>query len=107
MKIVFFKSIRFCFSKKGKSPSSWTDADDLCRLSVAIFLFRDTFFLLGGIAEIELVLKIFLCGNQSGLRQLFVEAGNFNLFAVFRHFFEIVGGSELLKLLLEVIFHFH
>lgn len=62
------------------------------------------------LAEVELVVHVFLGGNQGGLGQTLVVARNLDLFAVLRHFFHAFcgcSGGELGEFLLEVMLHLH
>ena len=43
------------------------------------------------VTVVDLVIDIFLCGNESGFGKTFVEAGDFYLFAVFGNFLKVVA----------------
>ena len=59
-----------------------------------------------GIAVVELAVDVLLGSDQSGFGQLFVVARDFDLLAVFGHFFEVVvKRGKLLKLFFEVVAH--
>ena len=58
------------------------------------------------VSVVEFVLDVFLGGDESRFREFLVVARNFDLFAVFGYFFEvIVERSELLEFLFEVVAH--
>lgn len=47
-------------------------------------------FILGGIAEMNFTLDILLGGDENGLGEFFVIAGDFNLLAVLGHLLEVI-----------------
>ena len=56
----------------------------------------------------DFVLGVFLSGDKSGLGQTLVVTRDFDLLAVFCHFFHsVVERFEFLELLLEFVFHLH
>ena len=55
---------------------------------------------------VDLVLEIFLGGDQGGFGQLLVEARDLNLLAVLEYFFEIVAeAGELLEFVFQILLH--
>ena len=53
------------------------------------------------------MLKILLSRDKGWLGEFFVEAGDFDLLAVFRDFLKIVGRSEISEFLLEFLLKFY
>ena len=73
--------------------------ESACNLSILQMI-----LLLEGIGEVELMLDIFLSSDQGGLWELLIEAGDFYLLAILGYLFGGIVRSELLQLLLKLLF---
>ena len=56
------------------------------------------FLVFGGVAEIDVVMQELVGSHERGFGKLLIVARNFDLFSVFKSFFEVVvGRGELLE----------